>query len=76
MYSSNVRSRGPPPRPPLPLPRTEVVTASLYSNLDKRDYDYAETGMTDSYVDVNEYDEATVTLSNGVNLLLKIIRNY
>ena len=64
-HSSNIRSGGQPPRPPLPLPRTEVVTASDYSDVERRDYDYAETQISDTYVDANEYDEAT--LLNGVN---------
>lgn len=66
-HSSIVTSGGQPPRPPLPLPRTEVVTTSDYSDVERRDYDYAETQMSDTYVDVdvNEYDEAM--LLNGVN---------
>ena len=66
-HSSIVRSGGQSPRPPLPLPRTDVVTASVYSDVERRDYDYAETQMSDTYVDVdvNEYDEAM--LLNGVN---------
>ena len=68
-HSSSVRSGGRPPRPPLPLPRTEAVTASDYSDIERRDYDYAETQMSDTYVDVdaNEYDEAM--LLNGVNYI-------
>ena len=67
-HSRSVRSGGQPPRPPLPLPRTEVVTPSDYSDVERRDYDYAETQMSDTYVDVdvNEYDEAM--LLNGVNI--------
>ena len=64
-HSSNIRSGGQPPRPPLPLSSTEVVTASDYSDVERRDYDYAETQISDTYIDVNEYDEAM--LLNGVN---------
>ena len=52
-------------KPPLPLPRTNVIAASMHS--EKRsddDYDYAETRMTDSYVEVHEYDDTS--LLNGV----------
>ena len=62
----SIINRGTSPiKPHLPLPKTNVVAASVPS--EKRsdnDYDYAETRMTDSYVEVNEYDDTS--LLNGV----------
>ena len=58
-HSSSVRAGGLPPSPLLPPPRTKAVSDS-----NDKDYDYPETGMSDSYVDVDEYDEAS--LLNGV----------
>ena len=59
-------------KPPLPLLRTDIVTASVHS--EKRsdnDYDYAETRMTDSYVEVNEYEDTS--LLNGVKCYYECI---
>ena len=64
-HSTNVRGQS--PRPPLPLPRTELVSANI-----EKDNDSAQIGITDSCIDADNLS----SLNTVHCIIITVILNF
>ena len=66
-HSTNNREKSSKKAPP-PPPKPKVVTVNVYSEKSKssNNYQYIETGMIDSYVEVNDNEYEDTPFLSGV----------